>query len=261
MVPLLGVEVHGLVDHQGQGVGQRRVGLEDGDHLDEAVLGEPPGAVLGLRQGRLSGDHVVEDAAHEVDVAPRVVPANAGCPLQRGIVDGSRVAVGAVLAGLIGYNAFVGDGREAFWGEAIRVLADNDTIEGAHHVPLWVKLLPLAMAVSGIGLAYVMYMLRPDLPGAVVRMVRPIHTFFFNKWFFDELYDWIFVRPAVYLGYGFWKAGDGAVIDFLNVGIGGLRTGIFNLADVAIVTGVSLLILSGLFHRNAKQSSATSRCE
>ncbi|MDJ0934626.1 MAG: NADH-quinone oxidoreductase subunit L [Kiloniellales bacterium] len=138
------------------------------------------------------------------------------------------LAIGAVLAGLIGYNAFVGDGRAAFWGEAIRVLADNDTIEGAHHVPLWVKLLPLVMAVSGIGLAYVMYMLRPDLPGAVVRMFRPVHTFFFNKWFFDELYDWIFVRPAVYLGYGFWKAGDGAVID--GVGPDGVAAATRNLA-------------------------------
>ena len=138
------------------------------------------------------------------------------------------LAIGAVLAGLIGYNAFVGDGREVFWGEAIRVLADNDTIEGAHHVPLWVKLLPLVMAVSGIGLAYVMYMLRPDLPGAVVRMFRPVHTFFFNKWFFDELYDWIFVRPAVYLGYGFWKAGDGAVID--GVGPDGVAAATRNLA-------------------------------
>ncbi len=138
------------------------------------------------------------------------------------------LAVGAVLAGLIGYNAFVGDGREAFWGEAIRVLADNDTIEGAHHVPLWVKLLPLVMAVSGIGLAYVMYMLRPDLPGMAVRLFRPIHTFFFNKWFFDELYDRIFVRPAVYLGYGFWKAGDGAVID--GVGPDGVAAAARSLA-------------------------------
>ncbi len=138
------------------------------------------------------------------------------------------LSIGAVLAGLIGYNAFVGDGREAFWGEAIRVLADNDTIEGAHHVPLWVKLLPLVVAVSGIGLAYVMYMLRPDLPGAVVRMFRPIHSFFFNKWFFDELYDRIFVRPAVYLGYGFWKAGDGAVID--GVGPDGVAAATRSLA-------------------------------
>ncbi len=138
------------------------------------------------------------------------------------------LSIGAVFAGLIGYNAFVGDGREAFWGEAIRVLAANDTIEGAHHVPLWVKLLPLVMAVSGIGLAYVMYLLRPDLPGVVVRVFRPLHTFFFNKWFFDELYDRIFVRPAVYLGYGFWKAGDGAVID--GVGPDGVAAATRNLA-------------------------------
>ena len=138
------------------------------------------------------------------------------------------LAIGAVAAGYIGYGYFVGDGRAAFWGEAITVLAANDTIEAAHHVPFWVKALPFVMAVSGIGLAYVMYMLRPDLPGLVVRIFRPLHTFFFNKWFFDELYDWIFVRPAIYLGYGFWKAGDGAVID--GVGPDGVAAATRNLA-------------------------------
>ena len=138
------------------------------------------------------------------------------------------LSLGALFAGWLGYSAFVGDGREAFWGEAIRVLAANDTLEAAHHVPLWVKWLPLVMAASGIGLAYVMYRLRPELPGVMVRMFRPIHSFFFNKWFFDELYDRIFVRPAVYLGYGFWKAGDGAVID--GVGPDGVAAATRNLA-------------------------------
>ena len=138
------------------------------------------------------------------------------------------LSLGALFAGLLGHAAFVGDGREAFWGESIRVLAANDTLEAAHHVPLWVKWLPLIMAASGIGLAYVMYRLRPDLPGVAVRIFRPLHTFFFNKWFFDELYDRLFVRPAVYLGYGFWKAGDGAVID--GVGPDGVAAAARNLA-------------------------------
>jgi NADH-quinone oxidoreductase subunit L len=86
-------------------------------------------------------------------------------------------------------------------------------IYAAHHVPLWVKLLPLVMAVSGIGLAYLMYMARPDLPGRVVASIKPVWQFVYNKWYFDELYAFLFVRPAGALGTFFWKGGDGAVID------------------------------------------------
>ena len=123
------------------------------------------------------------------------------------------LAAGAILAGIAGYNVFVGDGREGFWREALLVLEGNDSIEAAHHVPLWVKLLPLVMAVSGIALAYVMYMVRTDLPGLVVSRLRPLYLFLLNKWYYDELFDRIFVRPARYLGAGFWRAGDGALID------------------------------------------------
>ncbi len=123
------------------------------------------------------------------------------------------LAAGAVTAGMIGVNAFVGDGREAFWREAIAVLPGNDSIEAAHHAPLWVKLLPLVMGVSGIALAYLMYMFRPELPAVLVARVRPLYLFLLNKWYFDELYEALFTRPAHYLGRGLWKSGDGALID------------------------------------------------
>jgi len=123
------------------------------------------------------------------------------------------LAVGAVLAGWLGYGAFVGDGREAFWGEALLVLPEHDSVEAAHHVPAWVKLLPLLLAVAGIGLAYVMYMLRPDLPGMLARTLRPLYLFIYNKWYFDEIYNAVFVRSAWALGRGFWRSGDVAIID------------------------------------------------
>jgi NADH-quinone oxidoreductase subunit L len=123
------------------------------------------------------------------------------------------LAAGSVLAGWLGYSAFVGDGREAFWGASIFVLAANDTVELAHHVPSWVKILPIIVAVSGIGLAYVMYIVRPDLPALVTSRIRPVYLFVHNKWYFDELYNAVFVRPASYLGNGLWRVGDGAVID------------------------------------------------
>jgi NADH-quinone oxidoreductase subunit L len=123
------------------------------------------------------------------------------------------LSVGAVFAGVFAYDWFVGDSRVEFWGDSLLVLQANDSIEAAHHVPTWVKLLPLVMGVTGIALAWIMYIVKPSLPGLVVSLFRPIHTFFFNKWYFDELYDWAFVRPARAIGRSFWKLGDGAVID------------------------------------------------
>jgi NADH-quinone oxidoreductase subunit L len=103
--------------------------------------------------------------------------------------------------------------RHAFWGKAIEVREANDTLEAAHHVPEWVKFLPLVMGVGGILLAWVFYIARPELPEKIKTTFRPLHTLFFNKWFFDELYDRLFVRTAVLLGLLFWKRGDQGLID------------------------------------------------
>ena len=123
------------------------------------------------------------------------------------------LAIGAVVAGYLGFEAFVGEGRVEFWGAAILVLEGNDTIEAAHQVPLWVKLLPLGMGAGGIALAWIMYVRMPAIPALLATRLRPLYLFLLNKWYFDELYDWAFVRPAHYLGRGLWKSGDGAVID------------------------------------------------
>jgi NADH-quinone oxidoreductase subunit L len=56
-------------------------------------------------------------------------------------------------------------------------------------------------------------MTKPHLPAKLAKRLRPLYLFSLNKWYFDELYDWMFVRPAKYLGYGLWKQGDGGVID------------------------------------------------
>jgi NADH-quinone oxidoreductase subunit L len=126
------------------------------------------------------------------------------------------LAAGAVCAGFLFFDWFVGEGRAEFWREAILVLPDHDTLEGAHHAPLLVKLAPTIAGVLGIALAYYAYMFRPALPAMVAARFRGLYLFLLNKWYFDELYDRIFVRPAFYLGYGLWKGGDGKVIDGLG---------------------------------------------
>ncbi|MGK9169633.1 NADH-quinone oxidoreductase subunit L [Inquilinus limosus] len=126
------------------------------------------------------------------------------------------LGVGAVLAGLIGYDVFVGEGREHFWREAILVLHGQDSIEEAHHVALWVKLLPLFAGLIGLAASWVCYIQAPALVDGIVRAFKPLHQLFFRKWYFDEIYDALFVKPAFVIGRAFWKGGDGAIIDRLG---------------------------------------------
>ncbi len=123
------------------------------------------------------------------------------------------LAVGAVISGAAGYHWFVGEGMAEFWGASIKILPENNSIEAAHHVPGWVPWAPLVVALSGIALAYLMYMFRPELPGMLAVRFRPIYLFLLNKWYFDELYDWLFVKRSWQVGLGLWQGGDRAIID------------------------------------------------
>jgi NADH-quinone oxidoreductase subunit L len=123
------------------------------------------------------------------------------------------LAIGAIGAGFVFSGDFIGDGRSDFWGDAILVLGDHDIIEAAHHVPLWVKILPILMGATGIALAWLFYIRRPSFPIAIANSNRKIYLFLLNKWYFDELYEMILVRPAKRLGYALWKIGDGRIID------------------------------------------------
>jgi NADH-quinone oxidoreductase subunit L len=123
------------------------------------------------------------------------------------------LAVGAVVAGFAGYSAFVGHDWRQFWGASIMVLPEHTVLEDAHYVPLWVVLSPLIAAVSGIALAVVMYAIKPDLPRVLAERFNAIYVFVLNKWYFDELYNAVFVRPSFRIGRGLWKGGDSFVID------------------------------------------------
>jgi NADH-quinone oxidoreductase subunit L len=126
------------------------------------------------------------------------------------------LAVGAIGAGFVFAPHFIGELRGDFWGAALSVLAENDTVEKAHHVPLWVKLLPIGTGAAGILLAFVFYMRARHWPAEVAGMFSRLHGFLFNKWYFDELYNKIGVKPSFALGRFFWKSGDGATIDGLG---------------------------------------------
>jgi len=123
------------------------------------------------------------------------------------------LAIGAVFAGWYAFDWFGGEARGEFWGNALFVLHEHVSIEAAHHVAEWVKLLPLCVAALGILLAYVFYWMKPELPAKVASAFGALYRLVFNKYYFDELYDFLFVRTARRLGTVFWKTGDDGIID------------------------------------------------
>jgi NADH-quinone oxidoreductase subunit L len=96
---------------------------------------------------------------------------------------------------------------------AIYLGADNQVLHHAHEAPNWVKVSPFVAMVLGFLLAFQFYIRRPELPGRLAAQQRPLYLFLLNKWYFDELYNVIFVKPAFWLGNLLWKKGDGVVID------------------------------------------------
>ncbi|HEY8964787.1 MAG TPA: NADH-quinone oxidoreductase subunit L [Alphaproteobacteria bacterium] len=127
------------------------------------------------------------------------------------------LAAGAVLAGWVFYDYFVGESRMEFWRASIFTLeGEHDVLHRAHDVPHWVPHAPLLVGLIGIALAYLAYMFAPSIPGIVTKIFKPIHQLFFRKWYVDELYDALFVKPAWALGRVFFNAGDQAVINGLG---------------------------------------------
>jgi NADH-quinone oxidoreductase subunit L len=90
---------------------------------------------------------------------------------------------------------------------------DNHVIDDAHHAPAWVKASPFFAMLIGLAVAYWFYIVNPEMPKALARPQPVLYRFLLNTWSFGEIYDFIFVRPARWLGTLLWKGGDGATID------------------------------------------------
>jgi len=160
--------------------------------------------------GPQKGDAHAHDHAHESPLTMTV-------PL-------AVLAVGAVFAGMIWFNDFFGNhetmahffslphegGHEM---GAIFMGPDNHVIELAHESPAWVSLSPFIAMLIGFAVAFQFYIRNPKLPAQLAEQQAPLYRFLLNKWYFDELYDVIFVRSAKALGALLWKRGDGGIID------------------------------------------------
>ncbi len=121
------------------------------------------------------------------------------------------LAVGSIFAGFPFKELFAGHAVGEFFRESLKM--NPHIIEEMHHIPETIAFLPTVMMLIGAYISYVFYIRRPYLPVELARQQPLLYRFLLNKWYFDELYDLIFVRPAKWIGRFLWKVGDGYIID------------------------------------------------
>ena len=217
--------------------------------------GEPRWAASEHIQHALHGEHDPAseehgDSAHDA----RAVPTGSGdyhpheSPLTM-LVPIVLLAVGALFAGQFFHGIFIGPERAPeYWRGSIafvRALA-----EAAENSALWVKLSPTIAMLLGLWIAWNNYVRRPEAPTRFVQQFPAVYRFVSNKWYFDELYHYIFVRPALWLGQLFWKGGDEGTIDRFGPHGAAYAVGIGNRVTYRLQSGYlysyALVMLLGL---------------
>lgn len=148
------------------------------------------------------GDHHGHGHDHKPHESPLVM-----------LIPLAVLSVGAVVAGFAFKGAFIGDAYDAFWKGALFTGKENHILHEMHEVPKWVIWSPFVAMLIGFVLALYMYVLRTDVPAKLAAANPVLYRFLLNKWYFDELYDFLFVKPAMWIGKFLWKKGDGFVID------------------------------------------------
>jgi NADH-quinone oxidoreductase subunit L len=126
------------------------------------------------------------------------------------------LATGAILSGYPFKELFAGHGVEAFFRDSLKFAEGNHILEGMHHIPYGIAVLPTLMMVAGFLIAWHFYVRKPGLPTELARQHAPLYKFLLNKWYIDELYDVVFVRPTLWLARVLWIYGDGWLIDGLG---------------------------------------------
>ncbi|SFK13973.1 NADH-quinone oxidoreductase subunit L [Methylocapsa palsarum] len=153
------------------------------------------------------------------------------------------LALGALFAGFIFHNYFIGEGVAEFWKNSLYFGPGNHILEEMEHIPELAKQAPTLLMVVGFLTALYVYILAPGTAARLANAMPALYRFLLNKWYFDELYDKIFVRPAFWLGRLFWKGGDGAIID--RLGPDGVA------ARVIDVTGRAVKLQTGYIYNYA----------
>ena len=139
------------------------------------------------------------------------------------------LVAGAIGAGFLAKDWFVGANRHAFWGAALKLPANHDVLDKIHHVPHWVPLLPTIVGLLGIALAVVLYVWRTTWPAKIAKALPKLYSLSQHKWFFDEAYEATLQKPSIALGKVFWIKGDQNIID--RFGPNGITTLAVKLAE------------------------------
>jgi NADH-quinone oxidoreductase subunit L len=136
------------------------------------------------------------------------------------------LALGALLLGEAFAHLFIGAGQADFWRGSIV------THEATHEAPIWVAFAPTVAMALGFATAWYFYITNPLVPFGLAKRFRGAYLFLLNAWYFDALYDAIFVRPAMRLGRFLWKTGDGTIID--GIGPDGVSARVIDIANRAV---------------------------
>ncbi len=166
------------------------------------------------------------------------------------------LAIGAAFTGLAFHGLFIGEAWQRFWMGSIVNGPRNHVLLEMEHVPFDISILPLLCGLAGIALAYAMYVWRPAIPARLAASFPRTYDFLAHKWYFDELYDYLFVRPAFRLARLLWQTGDATIIDGVPNGLAALATDgsaevtriqTGSLAVYAFVMLIGLVLLVSIF--------------
>jgi NADH-quinone oxidoreductase subunit L len=165
------------------------------------------------------------------------------------LVPLALLSLGAIAAGQLFHDYFVeAEHAPGFWRGSVAF--SEHLAHSMHEVPLWVRYTPLAVMLIGLAIAYRNYIARPAAPAAFVAMFPSVHRFLMHKWYFDELYDLIFVRPALWLGNLLWKRGDEGTIDRFGPHGAAFAVGVGNKVTARLQSGYvysyALVMMLGL---------------
>ncbi|KAF0185442.1 MAG: NADH-quinone oxidoreductase subunit L [Hyphomonadaceae bacterium] len=163
----------------------------------------------GSYKGEAHGHHGDHHEAHAAK--PHTAPAHES-PLSM-LIPLGLLAFGAVFAGFFFADAFVGHHNAEFWGSAIFNAPTNHVLDERHHIATWVLYMPLIVTVTGLLAAIFIYLMNEGMGKKIAKAGGFIHAFLFNKWYFDEIYEVVFVKSARAIGDFLWKIGDGKIID------------------------------------------------
>jgi NADH-quinone oxidoreductase subunit L len=163
------------------------------------------------------------------------------------------LAVGAIFAGYLFRDQLIGADWQAFWGNSIQIATTNHVLSEMEALPTWVSLSPTVLGLLGIATAYWFYMVSPGIPVSLAARFPALYRFLLNKWYFDELYDAVFVRPALAIARTLWQVGDATIIDGMPNGIAALtasgsarivkvQTGSIAVYAFAMLIGLVLLV-------------------